>query len=149
MNKKLIGVVIAVILIVAAVVLMSLNKKDVQAPSAGETIITDSNSGETVPEEPTETAETSATATIVFTNDGFTPNTLSVKKGTVVTVKNESSKRVQFSSDDHPTHRLNTEMNLKTLSAGESATFTADTVGTHGFHDHIDDSKTGTLIVTE
>lgn len=87
--------------------------------------------------------------TITFTDDGFEPAELTVKKGSVVTVKNNSAERVQFSSDDHPTHRLNTEMNLRTLQPGEAASFTAETVGRHGFHDHIDDSKTGTLIVTE
>lgn len=95
------------------------------------------------------TATEALAAIIVFTNDGFTPNTLSVKKGTVVTVKNESSKRVQFSSDDHPSHRDDPSLNMKTLAPGESGTFTAVTVGTQGFHDHIDDSKVGTLIVTE
>ena len=38
---------------------------------------------------------------------------------------------------------------MSVLAPGESGTFTAETVGTHGFHDHIDDSKTGTLVVTE
>jgi plastocyanin len=94
-------------------------------------------------------ATESSAATIVFTNDGFSPSTLTVKSGTVVTVKNESSNRVQFSSDDHPTHREDPEINMKTLAPGESGTFTATKVGTQGFHDHIDDSQVGTLIVTD
>ena len=87
--------------------------------------------------------------TISFTDEGFSPSSLTVKKGTVITVVNQSSKSVQFSSDDHPTHTHNDEMNMKTLAPGTSGTFTANTVGTHGFHDHIDDSKVGTLTVTQ
>jgi plastocyanin len=86
-------------------------------------------------------------ATIVFTNDGFSPQELEVKVGATVAVKNESSQNVQFSSDDHPTHRLNQGMNLRVLAPGESGMFIADKIGSWGFHDHINDSFTGTLIV--
>jgi plastocyanin len=88
-------------------------------------------------------------AVITFTSEGFSPNTLTVKVGTVVTVKNVSPSSVQFSSGDHPTHHSNEGMNLPALSPTESATFTAGPVGTFSFHDHFDDSKTGTLIITE
>jgi plastocyanin len=87
--------------------------------------------------------------TITFTDEGFSPEEITVKKGTVVTVKNESSKMVQFSSDEHPSHRDNTEMNLMTLSPGETDSYTATAVGTWKYHDHIDESKTGTVVVTE
>lgn len=86
---------------------------------------------------------------ITYTDNGFEPSEITVKKGSVVTIKNSSSKNVQFSSDDHPAHRDNTEMNLETLSPGESGSYTATTVGTWGYHDHIDESKTGTITVTE
>jgi hypothetical protein len=40
-------------------------------------------------------------------------------------------------------------MNMQALAPGTSGTFIANTVGTHEFHDHNDDSKVGTLTVTE
>ncbi len=86
---------------------------------------------------------------ITFTNNGFEPDNLTVKKGTVVTIKNDSSRNLQFSSNDHPTHRANPEMNLPTTKPGESDSYTATVVGKWGFHDHLDDSKTGTITVTE
>lgn len=149
MNKKVILAVVALVIILGGTgyALFGMDKK-AEAP-AGNNQATTSSKEVTEKEASTPVSSSTAMATIVFTNEGFTPNNLTVKKGTVITVKNESSKSVQFSSDDHPTHRLNTEMNLKTLAAGESASFVAETVGTHGFHDHIDDSKTGTLVVTE
>lgn len=87
--------------------------------------------------------------TITFRENGFDPETITVKRGTLVTLKNESSRDFQFSSDDHPTHQDNDEMNLQTIGPGESASYTATDVGSWGYHDHNDENKTGTVIVTE
>lgn len=87
--------------------------------------------------------------TIVFTEEGFSPQEVTVAKGAVVRVQNNSSQRVQFSSDDHPTHRLNEGMNLPILAPGESDTFIAQEAGEWGFHDHINASFVGTLTVSE
>lgn len=129
---------IAVVAIVAVVVLLIPKQPATTQPA-----------NDTADSAKSETPSNSDAATITFTDEGFSPSTLTVKKGTVVTVKNTSATSVQFSSDDHPAHTENPEMNMSELAPGASGTFTADTVGTHGFHDHIDDSKTGTLIVTE
>lgn len=99
--------------------------------------------------ETTQTTQTEASsATITFTDDGVSPDALSVSAGTQVTVRNNSSRDVQFSSDDHPTHQLNREMNLEVLSPGESASYRASNVGTWLFHDHLNERVTGRVIVT-
>lgn len=131
---------------------------------AGLTVFALSNQQDTTPPTDTsarsEAAEESATAeeaaptpsermSITYTDNGFEPAAITVKKGTTITVKNESSKQVQFSSAEHPAHRDNTEMNLKTLSPGESGSYTANETGTWGYHDHLDESMTGTVTVTE
>jgi plastocyanin len=142
----LIGIVIAA-LAIAGLIIFVLNNQPTAAPDS------ENNQANT----PTGSAERdnevapnpSERMTITFNGDNFEPNELTVKKGTVITVKNESSRDVQFSSNDHPAHRDNTEMNLKTLAPGESASYTATAVGKWGFHDHIDESKTGTITVTE
>ena len=145
-QSKAVLIVIAVIVVLAvAGVAVMIFANQSQAPTTtqneetGSNSQTDANAGNT----------TSETATITFTNNGFSPATLTVKKGTKVTVVNSSSSDVQFSSDDHPTHREDPEINMEILTPGESGSFTVTTVGTHGFHDHVDDSKTGTLVVTE
>ena len=99
------------------------------------------------PDEPVSRDQGDQSATIIFTDKGFEPSRLSVKIGATVTIKNSSSKDVQFSSDDHPTHKLNSGMNLRVLAPGESAMFIANQAGDWGFHDHIDDSFTGTITV--
>lgn len=84
---------------------------------------------------------------IVFTNDGFERQSYTSKAGEAVTVRNDSDIDLEFSSDDHPTHRDNPELNMDVLGAGESGTFTPDGAGTYEFHDHINDQYTGTLTV--
>lgn len=86
-------------------------------------------------------------AVITFTDDGYDKSTYTFPAGTTITVKNESSMDMQFSSDDHPTHRDHTELNMPIIGAGESGTFTPPGAGTYGFHDHINDQYEGTLII--
>ncbi len=84
---------------------------------------------------------------ITFTDNGFDKATYTFPAGKVITVKNNSSMDLQFSSDDHPTHRDHTELNMDVLGAGESGTFTPLGKGTYGFHDHINDQFEGTLVI--
>lgn len=150
MEKKsskglVVGIVIAVLAIGGLSVYALQSQKE--APTSNQNQA-DSTTGSSDPA--SEAAPTpSERVAITFTNDGFEPKSVTVKKGTVITVTNNSSSDVEFSSDDHPTHRKNTEMNLKSLSPGESESYTATVTGTWGFHDHLDDDKTGTVTVTE
>lgn len=86
---------------------------------------------------------------ILFTDEGFSPKEYTVRANQKVTVKNDSSVQLQFSSDDHPTHTEQPELNLPVLQPGEEASFTPTRVGNWGFHDHINDQYTGSLTVTE
>jgi len=140
-GRKAIIVVVGVVLIAVAVLvaILLLTPKSNPGPSNTSNSTTQNTSNDKV----------AGVALITFTDEGFSPSTLTVKKGTVVTVENKSTKSVQFSSDDHPAHTDDPEINMGVLAPGESGTFTVETIGTHGFHDHIDDSKTGTLTVTE
>lgn len=142
----LIGGVIAV-LAIAGLVIFVLGSQQTQAPdSVNDQADTPTGSAERDNEVAPNPSER---MTITFTDDGFEPSELTVKKGTVIAIKNESSRSVQFSSDDHPAHRDNTEMNMNSLAPGESSSYTATAVGEWGYHDHIDESKTGTITVTE
>jgi hypothetical protein len=85
--------------------------------------------------------------TIVFNNDGFTQKEYRFPAGTAIKVDNQSDMDMQFSSDDHPSHKDHSELNMKLLGAGESGTFTPPGKGTYGFHDHINDQYAGTLII--
>ena len=101
---------------------------------------------ETVPTETGGTQEVEL-PTIVFTDDGFSQDTYTFAAGTAIKVDNQSSMDLQFSSDDHPSHRDYSELNMALLGAGESGTFTPPGAGTYGFHDHINDQFEGTLVI--
>lgn len=149
-ERKSSKLIIGIILVAVGVALLvwAISGKRADAPAHTEGSHDHSSHGHK--ESAQSDAETSGdSVTITFTDSGFEPSKLTVTKGTTVKVVNNSSRNVQFSSDSHPTHRNNPEMNLSQLAHGESASFVAETVGEHGFHDHIDARMTGTLKVTE
>lgn len=152
MNKKvLIGIIAAagIILLGAWAYMMSQPGTDnntVDTPAPATPTPAETSEAPT----PTETAtEPTTAATIAFTDSGFTPSTTTVKKGAVITVTNDSTVNVQFSSADHPSHETRPELNMKMLRPGESGTVTITEVGTWGFHDHLDATKTGKIVVVE
>lgn len=151
-NQKrnlLIAAIIILVLAAGAALAYILTRPADQASSNQQDTASTEKPAASSPAPDTSTETPDEPVVISFTAGGFTPNTLSVKKGAVVSVVNNSSTNMQFSSDEHPTHRDNEGMNLQILAPGESSMFKAERVGTWGFHDHIDDSKTGTLTVTE
>lgn len=86
-------------------------------------------------------------AKIEYTDNGFSPSTLSVTSPTAITVINRSSKLLQFNSGPHPAHTDNDEYNAGTVSLGQNKTFIVTTKGTFSFHNHLNDSDSGTIIV--
>lgn len=143
MKKAVIGIIGVLVLAIGAYALFGM-KDDSSSSSVG----TDSDM--TVQEDMSTVAPDPAadSAVITYTDSGFNPETLTVKTGTVVTVKNDTSRTLDFASDDHPTHRINSELNVGEIDSGESATFTAK-AGTWGFHDHLNDDATGVLTVED
>ncbi len=85
--------------------------------------------------------------TITYSNDGFSPTTLTVKAGSTITVKNTSSRTLQFASDPHPAHTDNSELNVGSISTGESKSFTINKTGNFSFHNHLNPSEKGTIAV--
>jgi plastocyanin len=85
--------------------------------------------------------------TIVYTDSGFEPKELTAKKGDTLRVVNESAESLEFSSDSHPTHRDNPELNMDALEPGESGMLALTKSGEWGFHNHVKDEDTGILRV--
>lgn len=142
--QKAVVAVMAVVIIGAGV--LALTKDDKPADTSNTPASSNQNNGNNESQaEPEETEQ--AAGTITYTGSGFSPETLTVKSGDTVTVRNESSRTIEFESDPHPAHTSNTELNIDTIRPGESKTFTVNRTGTFGYHDHLDSSKTGTIIV--
>ncbi len=150
MKKSSVIVVIIVVVVLAAGAFALTKNKDktsdanTEAPTTSQTA---SNTNQTQNTEQQAAGTETDGTTITYSNDGFSPSTLTVKSGTTVTIKNSSSKVLQFDSNPHPDHTDNPELNVGTVSPGKSATFTVTKTGSHGYHNHLNTSDTGTLVV--
>jgi len=155
MDKKvIIGIVIAAAIVGAGIFAVANNSSDSKSntsPTPTPTLTstpTPTSAAATVTPTPASPSPTpAASTTITYNGSGFSPSTLTVKSGTIVTVKNNSSSALQFNSDPHPSHTDNPELNIGSVSEGGSRTFTATAKGTWGYHNHLDSSQTGTIKV--
>lgn len=100
-------------------------------------------------------------ATVTYTSSGFTPSTVTIKKGGTVTWRGPTS--MNIGSAQHPTHTSYDGTTLATHCAagytgpapfdqcgpGSSYTFTFSKTGTFGYHDHNNASSFGKVVVVE
>jgi plastocyanin len=85
---------------------------------------------------------------VLITSSGFIPSTLTIKIGDTVTFVNKDSKPHWPASDPHPTHTNYPGFDaLRPLKTGESYSFTFTKQGAWGYHDHLNPSLRGTIIV--
>jgi plastocyanin len=85
---------------------------------------------------------------VLITSSGFSPSTLTIKVGDTVTFINKDSNSHWPASDPHPTHTNYPGFDaLRPLKTGESYSFTFTKQGAWNYHDHLDPSLTGTIIV--
>lgn len=95
-------------------------------------------------------ASTAKTYTVEMAGDGFSPTSLTIKKGDTVTFKNVGSNAHWPASAPHPTHTDYPEFDPKhEIAPGQSWSFTFEKVGTWRYHDHLNSGETGIIIVTE
>lgn len=98
---------------------------------------------------------------VTYTEAGFSPASITVKKGESVTFVNEGDGRMWVGADEHPTHTEydgtsrsehcmgGASASFDQCGAGDSYTFTFTKVGTWGYHNHALANHTGTVVVTE
>lgn len=122
---------------------------------------------EVVPEalapETTTPVPTPSPSRVIVANDaGFFPSSLAVKVGETITFKNESSQPSWPASAIHPTHTVYPSSDIRKcgtqdqpmifdacigLASGEEWSFKFDILGTWKYHDHLNPSHYGTVIV--
>lgn len=87
---------------------------------------------------------------VVYTNAGFSPKEISVKKGQKVRFTNLSDKRMWVASDEHPSHDIYPEFDQKSNTMKEGTyEFTFDKIGVWGYHNHSGASDIGKITVTQ
>ena len=89
-------------------------------------------------------------SSITYGADGFTPKSVTVKKGSTVRWTNQSQGGMWVASAMHPTHQLLPGFDqLKSVGAAGTYEYTFVKVGTWKYHNHVVASDSGTVVVTE
>ena len=132
-TKLILTLIIAIVVIGGGLLLFAPNKS--KAP------------GNTVKSSTDTTTNEKIAATITYDGDSFSSSTDTVKAGDTVKVVNNSDDDLEFDSAPHPVHTDNPELNAGGIGPGMSKTFTLNKKGTWGFHNHVNSSQRGSIIV--
>jgi len=93
---------------------------------------------------------------VTYTDSGYSPSILKIKKGETVIFKNQSSRAMWTASAVHPTHRVyptsggclgSTFDACAGIQPGNSWSFNFDIVGSWKYHNHLNPGDTGTIVV--
>lgn len=99
---------------------------------------------------------------ITYTDSGYVPNTITIKKGETVIWKNESGMKMWTASAVHPTHKAYSGTDIAAcgtqtllpmfdacagIVSGQSWSFKFDNMGTWGYHNHSNASHWGKVVV--
>lgn len=181
-SKKIIGwTIIAVVLVVIILAVLSRAQGPVEPQSdstgqspvednaqrSGEPETTGEAEGSAMPvDEGTEemAAEQSETHIVSYSDSGFSPVSLEIKKGDTIVFSNQSGREVWPASALHPTHTVYPGSDIKKcgtedagvifdacrgLAAGESWPFQFNEVGEWKYHNHLNPNDFGTIKVVE
>lgn len=152
MNKKvLVSIIAAAAVILAATAAYMMTRPTADNNTVDDTVVDKPMSDIVSPEASNDSSEQMDTPLLVimYSDSGFEPSPLTVKKGTTITVTNNSSSDLMFASADHPAHQDNTELNIDTIEPGKSGTVVITKTGTWGYHNHDNAEHAGQIIVTE
>jgi plastocyanin len=90
-----------------------------------------------------------ATANVQYNANGFSPQTVNVTVGDTVTWINNSSEFLELASDPHPVHTLYPFLNVGVVNTnGGTKSLVAPQTGTFTYHNHLNSSHTGTLVIS-
>ena len=85
--------------------------------------------------------------TVQLTKKGFDPASITIKAGDTVKWINQSGVDASLNSADHPTHKLYPFLNQGIFGAGTAVQTKFDTKGTYSYHNHLEPTETGIVIV--
>lgn len=147
MNKKVIIALVILVIVVAGATFWMLRNPTTDGNSVTPTNTTPNSTSDESSNADSGTTTTGMEATITYSDSGYSPSSITVKAGDKVIIKNISSRNMQFDSDPHPAHTTNPELNIGTVPPGQEMSFIVDTKGTFGYHNHLNASQKGTIIV--
>lgn len=153
MNKKIIIVIVLILVIVGGALLLSKNNVFLISNSSLQSVIPTSTSAPTptsvygIGTKDQQQQTPNPADTITLTNNGFSPETLTILKGATVTWINNSGSEATVNSDPHPLHTAYPPLNLGQFNDGDTLQLSFNKPGRYGYHNHFDATQTGTIIV--
>ncbi|MDO8648318.1 MAG: S-layer homology domain-containing protein [Candidatus Peregrinibacteria bacterium] len=88
------------------------------------------------------------TLSVTYTADGFTPSVLHIKKGDTVSFQNDTTSEMWVASNPHPTHTDFSAFDAeKAYGQAETYIYTFNQIGTFRYHNHLNSSHEGTIVV--
>lgn len=160
MNKAIIATIVLAVLVFVGYLLFGPQRTPVTEtptgaqPAAERPAAQDSAAG--APEVSGQTAGREVLVT--YTDEGFSPNPVTINKGESVLFMNRSSRQMWPASAVHPTHTQypttggcigSTFDACRGIGNGNGWAFQFDIPGTWKYHNHLNVSDTGTVIVNE
>jgi plastocyanin len=155
MKKANLAILIIILLLLVGGGVFALTRNKASAPAVTTTETTTESRDDattddernTTDQQPAAKTDQNTETTITYSSRGFSPSSITVKAGSTIKIVNSSNEQVEFNSDSHPTHTDNSELNVGAIEPGGSATITVNDIGTWGYHNHLDESEAGTIIV--
>lgn len=147
MNNKLYLLVIGAVVLVGGYFLVkgqssSTTNQEVSTTESQSTIVIENVS-------PTLDAATEQNV-VKYSESGFSPKSLEVAVGTGVTFVNEGDSPMWVASAPHPQHtNLPGFDQLKSAAKGDSYTYTFEKVGLWKYHNHLDATQFGEVVVKQ
>lgn len=157
MNRNSIGIVIVLAVVIAGGWYLLPAGAPEAEPATNQMPVV----GGTAPEMTVE--ENAPGSTVVYTDQGFSPENVTISKGQTVTWVNQSSKDMWVASAAHPTHMVYDGTSLSqhcqdaasapfdacsAAAPGGSFSFTFDKEGVWKYHDHVNAAQKGSVSVT-
>lgn len=119
-------------------------------------VVLGQSSGAVTPQSSVGQTPTAEEKVVIYSDSGYSPATLTAKKGEIVIFKNQSSQSMWTASGVHPTHGLypttggcigSTFDACQGIQPGNSWSFKFDIAGTWKYHNHLSPGDTGTIVV--
>ncbi len=146
MKNKLFIIVITIAMVIG--IYFSVKKSPVQAPTIQEKEQTQSPSSENIASEQSSSDEEISQSIVNYTESGFSPSVIEIKKGETVRFVNQSIGGMWIGSGPHPTHTAYPEFDAKkSVPNGGIYEFTFNKVGSWSYHNHTGPGKAGMVIV--
>jgi len=163
MEGKTLGIIVIVIIVIAGGwYLLSGTPASTPTPTTNTTGTPTINTTTTTTSTTT-TSVSPAGVTIAYTNQGFSPKSVSVPLGTTVTFVNQSTGGMWVASAAHPSHTVYSGTSLSqhcpdttntafdecvAVTSGGSYSFTFNKVGDWKYHNHVNAADFGSVTVT-